>query len=83
MAAFDASGLSGPFQSIAGPKTYIYKSVTAVGDVDAEDYFAAGKNYGMEVGDRVVVIDTTTPLVTDCWVSAVDADGNATVTQDA
>lgn len=83
MAAFDPNGLSGPFQSIAGPKEFRYKSVTAVGDVDAEDYFTNGAKYGMAVGDRVVVIDTTTPLVTDTWVSAVDSDGNATVTQDS
>lgn len=81
--AFSASNLSGPFQSIAGPRTFIYKSTQVVGDVDAPDFFESGKDYGMQVGDRVVVIDTTTPLVTDTWVSAVDSDGNATVTQDA
>lgn len=81
--AFSNANLSGPFQSIAGPRTFIYKSAEVVGDVDAVDFFASGANYGMAVGDRVVVIDTATPLVTDCWVSAVDADGNATVTQDA
>ena len=81
--SFSNANLSGPFQSIAGPRTYIYKSAEVVGDVDATDFFAAGAKYGMAVGDRVVVIDTTTPLVTDTWVSAVDSDGNATVTADA
>ena len=66
--AFSNANLSGPFQSIAGPKTYIYKSAEVVGSVDATDFFAAGEDYGMAVGDRVIVIDTTTPLVTDCWV---------------
>jgi hypothetical protein len=81
--AFESANLSGPFQSIAGPRTYIYKSAQVVGDVDAVDFFENGVDYGMQVGDRVVVIDTTTPLVTDTWVSAVDSDGNATVTADA
>lgn len=80
--AFDKDNLSGPFQSIAGPKTYFYKSAELVGAVDATDFFTDGEDLGMEVGDRVVVIDTTTPLVTDTWVSAVDTDGNATVTAD-
>lgn len=66
-----------------GPAIWIYKSADVVGDVDATDYFTNGAELGMKVGDAVLVVDTTTPLVTWCWVSAVDADGNATVTQHA
>jgi hypothetical protein len=82
--AFDNANLSGPFQSIAGPSTWIYKSDEVLDDVDATDFFVrGGPDYGMKVGDRVVVIDTTTPLVTDTWVNGIDADGNATVLADA
>jgi len=69
-------------QSIGGgPKIWLYQSADVVGDVDAAGYFTNGETLGMEIGDRVIVYDTATPLVTDCWVSAVDT--TATVTQDA
>lgn len=70
-------------QCITGPSVWLYESIDVVGDVDATDYFDNGSDLGMKVGDRVIVVDTTTPLVTDCWVSAVTAGGAATVTQDA
>lgn len=81
--AYDPDGLvlHGPTPS--GTQVWTYKSADVVGDVDATDYFSDGEDRGMRVGDRVTVTDTTTPLVTDCWVSAIDSDGNATVTQDA
>lgn len=70
-------------QAITGQRLWLYVSVDVVGDVDAADYFDNGDALGMKVGDRVTVVDTATPLVTDCWVSAVTAGGAATVTQDA
>jgi hypothetical protein len=66
-----------------GGQEWVYISADVVGDVDAADYFSNGDALGMKVGDRVRVVDTTTPLVTDCWVSAVTSGGAATVTQDA
>jgi hypothetical protein len=66
-----------------GPAFWAYKSADAVGDVDGTDYFTNGAALGMRVGDLVWVYDTNTPLCTMCWVSTVDADGNATVTQHA
>lgn len=61
-----------------------YRSADAVGDVDAAGYFTNGVELGMRLYDEVRVIDTTTPLCTTCWVSAVDtATGAVTVTQDA
>jgi len=68
---------------MTGATMWLYKSADVVGDVDAVDYFASGEKLGMKVGDPVGVIDTTTPLFTWCWVSAIDADGNATVTAHA
>lgn len=66
-----------------GSQSWEYTSADVVGDVDAANYFSNGDALGMKLGDRVRVYDTTTPLVTDCWVSAVTAGGAATVTQDA
>lgn len=81
--AFTAAGLKCWANVADGPSYWSYESADVVGDVDATDYFTVGSNYGMALGDSVRVYDTTTPLVTTCWVSAVDSDGNATVTQDA
>jgi hypothetical protein len=66
------------------PAIWSYRSADAVGDVDASGYFTNGKALGMTLGDVVFVYDTATPLVTTCWVSAVNATtGVATVTQHA
>lgn len=81
--AYSANGLHLIASAGDAPSLWYYESADVVGDVDATDYFAAGADNGMKLGDTVRVYDTTTPLVTTCWVSAVDSDGNATVTQDA
>jgi len=65
------------------PQFWAYESADVVGDVDATDYFSNASDLGMKVGDLVWVYDTTTPLCTVCWVSAIDSDGNGTVTQHA
>lgn len=51
-------------------------------DVDATDYFTEAYDMGMREGDTVWVIETDEdpPTVTQAVVSAIDADGNATVT---
>lgn len=57
---------------------WLYKSADDDGTVNGSDYFSNGEALGMQVGDPVIVIDTTTPLVSLCFVSAIDSDGNAT-----
>lgn len=64
-----------------GVQLWAYYDGDVVGDVDAAGYFTNGEALGMRVGDVVFVSDTTTPLVTVCWVSAVST--TATVTQHA
>lgn len=81
--AYDANGVSCISQGLTGNKVWLYVSADAVGDVDAADYFVDAADLGFAVGDRMVVVDTATPLVTDTWVSAVAADKDCTVTQDA
>lgn len=62
----------------SGPALWSYKSADVDSDVNATDYFTNGKSLGMQVGDFVLVYDTTTPKCSFHYVSAVDADGNAT-----
>jgi hypothetical protein len=66
-----------------GGANWTYKSADALATVVGAGYFSNGSDLGMVVGDRVTIVDTTTPLVTDAWVSAVTAGGAATVTADA
>jgi hypothetical protein len=58
---------------------WIYVSADAHATVDATDYFSNGEALGMKVGDAVIVIYTTGYLATLHAVSAVDSDGNATI----
>lgn len=62
-----------------GPARFQYRTTDAHTDVDATDYFTSGSLYGMKVYDEVVVIDTDTFTCTLHYVTAVDSDGNATV----
>lgn len=64
-----------------GPQIWIYQSADVVGDVDAAGYFTNGEALGMRLGDMVWVYNSTTPICTVCWVSAVST--TATVTQHA
>lgn len=79
--AYAASGLSLLKTNVGGgPQMWKYKSDDAHTDVDATDYFAlAGKQYGMRADDIVFVQDTDTATLTVHFVTAVDADGNATI----
>ncbi len=64
----------------SGPSVFVYLSPDAHGDVGGTDYFALGsKNYGMALGDVVISVFTTGYLATVHAVSAIDSDGNATV----
>ena len=62
-----------------GPSVWVYADGDAHGDVDATDYFTNGKKLGMKAGDLVFVQNTTGYTTTLHSVSAVDADGNATI----
>lgn len=61
-----------------GGTLWIYKSADVDSDVNASDYFTNGEDLGMVIGDIVLVIDTATPKGSVHFVSAIDADGNAT-----
>lgn len=84
--AFDASGLSVGSQLIGGRyRTWVYLTSDPLGTVDDTDYFAlmgdglAG-SYKMALGDFIIVERTTNGTVALGYVSAVDADYNATYT---
>lgn len=86
--SFAASGLHCLVPSVGSgaPAIWVYTSTDAHGSVEATDYFAlmgppGANNRGMKVGDVVIVIDSDTGPgnVTIHSVSAVDADGNATI----
>jgi hypothetical protein len=78
--AFTASGLRCLVPGVgSGNAIFVYQSAEAHGDVDAIDFFTDGVQYGMKAQDIVIVIDTATPTITLHRVSAVDADGNATI----
>lgn len=61
------------FQSIAGPRVWIYVSADASATVDASGYITNGGNLGMKVNDLVQVVDTATPLITMHQVITVSA----------
>lgn len=65
----------------AGEALWIYSSTDVHTDVDAADYFSNGDALGMDVNDVVIVVKTTATVgATVHVVSAVTADGAATVT---
>lgn len=63
----------------SGPEVFVYLSAEARATVEGTDYFASGSDYGMKVGDIVIVVYTTGYVTTIHAVSAVDSDGNATI----
>lgn len=62
----------------ARPAIWVYQSADDDATVNGTDYFTNGEALGMKAGDIVFVYDTATPKVSVHYVSAVDADGNAT-----
>lgn len=86
--SFSAAGLTLVKTNVGGgPQLWVYESADIHTDVDATDYFAKmgfgtssdGTTKGMRVGDVVFVINTSGYTITVHAVSAVDAEGNATV----
>lgn len=63
---------------IGGPTLWIYTSADDDGTVNGASYFTNGVLLGMAVGDPVLVIDTTTPKTSFCFVTSVS--GNAATT---
>lgn len=63
----------------SGPALWAYKSADVDSAVNAAGYFTNGEDLGMLVGDFVLVYDTTTPKCSFHYVSAIDANGNATL----
>ena len=64
---------------MAGPSLWHYSTADAMATVDDTDYFAGAKHMGMNAGDLVFVLVTTGPTNYLATVSAIDSDGNATV----
>lgn len=79
--AFEANALSLLSQRVGSAKgtLWLYMSTDTVGTVSGTDYFAGGIEYGMAVNDVVLVVDENDQTVNLAVVSAIDADGNATV----
>lgn len=63
----------------SGPSIWHYYGTDAHTDVDATDFFSDGANKGMRVNDIVFVINTSGTTGTMHYVSAIDSDGNATI----
>lgn len=59
---------------------WMYTTTDAITSVDDTDYFASGEGRGMKDNDIVFVNKTDDGSLYLAKVSAVDADGNATVT---
>jgi len=84
--AFDASGLSVGHQLIGGKyRTWVYRTSDAFGTVDDTGYFALmgdglSGSYKMTLGDFMIVERTTSGSIALGYISAVDADYNATFT---
>ncbi len=62
-----------------GPSAWLYSTLDAMTTVDNTDYFQACKFRGMAVGDPVLVSKTDGPNLYVTFVSAIDSDGNVTV----
>lgn len=62
-----------------GTTIWVYKSADGMALVGVADYFSNGDALGMQVGDQVIVVNTTTDAVTVVKVSVVTAGGAASV----
>lgn len=66
-------------EGLQGPSLWLYSTTDAMTTVDNTDYFQACKYRGMNLGDAVLVSKTDGPNLYVTFVSAIDSDGNATV----
>lgn len=67
-------------QSLGGNHgaVWLYKSADDDATVNGASYFSNGVTLGMKVGDIVLVIDTTTPKGSFCFVTSVSGDAVTT-----
>jgi hypothetical protein len=66
-------------QGISGTgKVWLYKSADDDATVNGASYFTDGVTLGMQVGDIVLVIDTTTPKGSLCFVTSVSGKAATT-----
>lgn len=61
--------------SFPGGKMWLYKSTDVIATVEGANYFSNGKDLGMQPGDLVYIIDTTTPHAYLETVATVTASG--------
>ena len=65
MATFNKDKLTGPVQSIAGPRTWYYTDTgLLIADVSETAFFTTGYNCGMRKYDFVVITEGDTGLAT-------------------
>jgi len=81
--AYEPANLSLGFDLLGGKfRVWVYQGADPFSTVDDTDYFSNASAVGMEEGDIVFCSETDQdpPILTIAYVSAIDADGNGTVT---
>ncbi len=80
--AYVPANLSLGFNLLGGKfRVWVYQSTdTFIGTVDGTDYFSNASAAGMHANDFLFSVDTDGTGVVMAYVSAIDADGNGTVT---
>lgn len=69
-----------PIDNQVGPQIWAYKSTDAIATVLGSAYFSNGYTLGMDVGDVVMVLDTTNTRVSITMVTSVSSStGSATL----
>lgn len=58
-----------------GGKLWLYKSADVIATVEGANYFSNGQALGMQAGDLVYILDTTTPHAYLETVASVTASG--------
>lgn len=79
--AYTPGTLNLSVDSIAGGslRIHFYRTADSEDDVTVTDYFAGAGSRGVRAGDVIIIHFTTDNSVQIAEVSAVDADGNATI----
>lgn len=68
-----AGGIADFGASNGGYQEWAYKSADAIATVKAAGYFSNAASLGMQVGDKVTVVDTATPALSIAFVQTVVA----------
>jgi len=70
--AFASSNVTGTAGIQRGqPRQWIYVSTHISSDIEAANFFTDGKNLGMQIGDQLVHVGSTTYVMTSHTVVAV------------